>query len=330
MNIWQSLQKPILILAPMEGVSDTVFRQMLAKLGRPDLFYTEFTSTDGVLSDGSENVKKRFQFSLEEKPLIAQIWGNDPENFRKTAEMLSEMGFAGIDINMGCPVKDVVKKGSCSALIQTPELAAEIIKATKEGAGDLPVSVKTRIGYNEIESEKWCRFLLEQNIDALIVHGRTRKQGYKGESDWDEIGKVVEIKDELGVDTVIIGNGDVKSREEALEKVERYGVDGVMIGRGIFNNPWLFNKGNVEPSVEDRFQALINHLKLFQKTWRDSKNFNVMKKYFKMYINDFPGAKRIRIELMNAENPQQAIEICLKQNTEIGVQRSEVQVIPLT
>jgi len=328
-NIWQKLNKPFFVLAPMEDITDTTFRQIVAKCGCPDLFFTEFASTAGIDSEGRNVVAKRFKFSPEEKPLIAQIWGNDPAQFYKSARYLSKnFDFDGIDINMGCPVKDVVKKGACSALIKNPELAKEIIAATKKGAGNLPVSVKTRIGFSTVVTEEWVKNLLEQDIAALTIHGRTRKQNYGGTADWNEIGKVVKLRNEMNKDTIIIGNGDIKSREQGLTMIENYGVDGVMIGRGIFNNPWLFNANRKldDITIEEKFQSLIEHVKLFQQTYAGEKSFHIMRKYFKMYINGFSGAKETRIKLMAAENAEEVIQIALRF---LGENKSEIKAEPM-
>src|SRR5436190_3288770 len=205
-NIWQSLKKPIYILAPMEDVTDTVFRRIVMQTGKPDLFFTEFTNVEGMFSKGDKKVNQRLQFTQKEKPIIAQIWGLKPENYFKAGKLLAEMGFDGIDINMGCPEKNIIKKGACSGLIHNPSLAKEIIHATKEAAGNLPVSVKTRIGFKEIQTEKWIGFLLEQNLAALTIHGRTAAEMSAVPAHWDEIGKAVERRSEKKLPTLIIGN----------------------------------------------------------------------------------------------------------------------------
>lgn len=310
-NIWQQLAKPIFVLAPMEDVTDSVFRQIVADCGKPDLFMTEFTSADGLCSPGKDKVGLRLQYTEKEKPLIAQIWGAKPENFYTAAKMLTEMGFAGIDINMGCPVKKIVKHGGCSALIAFPQLAKEVIQATKGGAGDLPVSVKTRIGTKTIVTEEWIGFLLEQGLAALTIHARTVKEMSLVPAHWDEIGKAVQVRNQMKVETLIIGNGDVKSREEALEKVERFGVDGVMIGRGIFENPWLFSGTSLPADAialqaghqalgtsKERLELLLRHAKLFEETWGRTKNFAILRRFFKIYVKDFEGASELRAQLM--------------------------------
>jgi len=308
-SLWTALPKPFLVLAPMENVTDAVFRQMVVRMGKPDVLFTEFTSTDGLCSKGYERVVRRLAFTPEEKPIVAQIWGNDPEKYFTVAKMLKEMGFDGIDINMGCPDKSIVRRGCCSGLIRNPSLAKEIIAATKEAAGNLPVSVKTRIGYNTISTQEWLGFLLEQNIDALTVHGRTKKEMSKVPAHWDEIGEVVKLRNAMKKETLIIGNGDVKSRKEAMEKVADYRVDGVMIGRGIFHNPWIFNK-HITPenvSSKEKLQLLLDHIQLFSETWAETKPFALMKKFYKVYISDMPDANEFRMELMACTTPEETI-----------------------
>lgn len=307
---WQKLPKPFLVLAPMEDVTDIVFRKMITRTGRPDVFFTEFTSTDAMFSKGSPYANRRLIFSKDESPIIAQIWGNNPEKYFKAAQLLAEMGFDGIDINMGCPDRTIVKNGCCGGLINNPALAKEIIHATKEGAQGLPVSVKTRIGFKTIQTEDWISHLLQQDIAALTVHGRTVAELSKVPAHWDEIAKAVTIRNELHKDTVIIGNGDVASHAEASEKHETYGVDGIMVGRGIFHNPWLFNpKVNVSDiPTKEKLQLLIDHIRLFTDTWGEKKPFEMMKKFYKIYISDIPNAHNFRMELMELKTPEETIE----------------------
>lgn len=318
MSIWDKLKKPIFILAPMEDVTDTVFRQIILQTGRPDLFFTEFTNVDGLESTGHDHVAKRLQFVKKEKPLIAQIWGMKPENYFATAKKIGEMGFDGIDINMGCPQHDVTSHGACSALIKNHTLATEIITATQEGArsassgqADLPVSVKTRIGFSGIQTEEWIGFLLEHNLSALTVHGRTVKEMSKVPAHWDEIGKAAQIRNAMEVKTLIIGNGDVESLEEAKEKTKQYGLDGIMIGRGIFHNPWIFREDFDLNSVtlKQRVQLLLDHVELYEKTWGSSKKYPPLKKYFKIYLSGFDGAAEIRTKFMETNTPDEGIRL---------------------
>ncbi len=311
-NFWAHLPQPFLCLAPMEGVTDSPFRQVMAKAGKPDVMFTEFTSVDGLFSLGWDHVKQRLEYEEVERPLVAQIWGLVPENFFNAARLLADLGFDGVDINFGCPVKDVIKIGACSAMINNRPLAAEIIQATKEGlAGRIPLSVKIRIGFAYPDTEAWVSFLLSLGIEALTVHGRTTKELSKVPADWSEIAKAVAIRNQMNLDTVIIGNGDVVSREDALEKVSQYGVDGVMIGRGVFHDPFVFQvPPNLSPTtIEERLQLLLHHTRLYEAYWQGSKPFVNLKKYFKIYCQGFDGAKEVRIELMETTKSTQVERI---------------------
>ena len=314
-NFWKELPKPFFVLAPMEEVTDTVFRRIISSCGRPDVMVTEFTSVEGLASEiGRSKVIHRLQYTPEEQPLVAQIWGITPEHYYQAGVYAREQGFAGLDINMGCPVKKVIKQGACSALIKNPSLASDIIKAAQEGAQDIPVSVKTRIGFSEIQTEEWIGFLLQHKLDAITIHGRTVKELSDYPAHWDEIGKAVKLKNHLSSETVIIGNGDILSYQQGLEMSEQYQVDGIMIGRGVFHNPWIFNP-KIDPdnlSIEVKVQKLIEHIQLFDQTWGDEKNFAVMKKCFKMYLNNFPGASEIRSKLMTSNTAEGCIDILKK------------------
>jgi tRNA-dihydrouridine synthase len=206
---------------------------------------------------------------------------------------------------MGCPVDAVMKKGCGAAHIKNHALTQEIVSETKRGANGLPVSVKTRLGYDRIQTEEWISFLLEQHIDALIIHGRTAKELSKVSAHWDEIGKAVEIRDKISPETIVVGNGDVKDYQMAIEKHREYKVDGVMIGRGIFTNPWVFEKTKKEYTKEDYLTLLLKHAKMFEEKWGKTKNFETMKKFFKMYVTGFEGASELRQELMTCKNYQE-------------------------
>ncbi len=315
MNFWKTLKKPFLVQAPMEDVTDVVFREMIARCGKPDVFFTEFTNTDGLLSKGKEKVIKRLAYKEDQRPIVAQIWGNNPESNFKVSKMLVEMGFDGIDLNMGCPVKTVVKKGCCAGLIRTPSLAKELILATQEGAGEIPVSVKTRLGYNTFVTEDWVGFLLkETKIAALTLHGRIATRMSKDLANWDEIGKAVEMRDELKSETVIIGNGDVNSYQDAMDKHTQYKVDGIMIGRGMFHNLWIFNP-QIDPTkipTKEKLQLLIDHISLFEKTWGETKYFDIMKKYYKIYVSEMEDASILRTKLMEFKNAEDTIQYLAK------------------
>jgi tRNA-dihydrouridine synthase len=310
-TLWETLPRPIAALAPMEDVTDTVFRRIVASCGRPDVFFTEFTSADGLCSPaGHDAVAHRLEYTEEERPLIAQIWGIHPETHREAAGQAVELGFDGIDINMGCPVKKIVKTGACSALIQNPSLAREIYLATCEGAGDLPVSIKTRCGFKSWVTEDWTGFLLELAPAVLTVHGRIARDESKFPADWEQIGRVAALRDQMKSPTLILGNGDVHSLDDMEEKVGRYGLDGVMVGRGILHDPFLFRDAADHPWPEgERLDLLLEHLSLYQETWGERKFYGRLKKFYKMYVSSFPGASHLRTQMMETESIPQAREL---------------------
>lgn len=300
---WAALPKPFTVLAPLDGVTDVVFRQVIAEIGKPDVLFTEFTMTEGLQSHGRERVLDNLKYTPEQRPIIAQIWGTKPEYFYKTAVDLVEMGFDGIDINMGCPDKTVIKGGACSALIKNPTLAAEIIQATKDGAKDLPISVKTRVGFDRDQKEEWLSFLLRQNIAALTVHLRTVRELSKVPAHWEYMSDLKTMRDEIALQTILIGNGDITSIVEIQEKFEQFGCDGFMVGRGIFANPWMFNPDMKleDITVNKRIDQFLHHIHLFVKTWEGEKNFANLKKFAKTYISNFPDASDMRVKLMEAK-----------------------------
>ncbi len=304
MNIFQSIKQQkgfLAMLSPMEDVTDTVFRQILCKIGKPDIFFTEFMNVEGYCSVGKDKVDHRIQFSEIERPIVIQLWGNIPEDFAKTVSEIKNLKPEGFDINMGCAVRNVLNTGGGSALIKEPELVKEIIQAVKQEAGDIPVSVKTRLGYSTVDTENWIGFLLNQGLDMLTVHGRIAKDSYAIPSRWDEIQKVVKMRDEISPSTLIIGNGDITSSRQGEEYVKTYGTDGYMVGRGILANPWLFS-GREDVPEEERFDTLLKHAELFNQVWGNEKNFSVIKKYIKAYISDFEGANELRQKLMMVNN----------------------------
>jgi tRNA-dihydrouridine synthase len=306
-----NLPKPFFILAPMDDVTDVVFRQIVTGCAKPDLFFTEFVNVDGLQSAGREHLMHKLLLSEKEGPVIAQLWGLKPENFYKTTKELFGMGFAGVDLNMGCPVKTVIKNGACAALINNRELAGEIIDATKEAAGDaLPVSVKTRVGFTTVDMS-WIEFLLSKKIlNMLSIHGRTAKQLSKVPSDWDLIGQARELRDSLSPDTLIAGNGDVMSRRQGEELAEKYQLDGIMIGRGIFHDLFAFAGTSpwTEWSKEQKLDLFAKHIQLYMDTYRDNeRRFEALRKFCKLYINGFEGASELRAEFMETKNPQQAL-----------------------
>lgn len=321
---YRDLPKPFFVLAPLDDVTDTVFRRIVADCARPDLFFTEFVNVDGLQSPGRPNLLRKLRFTPAEQPLVAQIWGKQPENFFKTAQQLADgtfarelglpdgVNFAGIDLNMGCPAKDVVKTGACSALINDRELANDIINATREGlAGRLPLSVKTRTGYNEVDIS-WLEFLLQQKLNMLSIHGRTRKQMSKVPADWEIIGEARKLRDELAPGTLIVGNGDVRDRQHGLELAQKHGLDGIMVGRGIFEDPYVFSGNSPWPATlpTDRIALYKKHVELFAATWQPGERpIATLNKFCKIYVNGFPHAKELREKLMHAESTKELISL---------------------
>lgn len=310
-NFWQRLEKPIFALAPMDDVTDTVLRQVIARCGKPAVFFTEFTNVEGMFSKGERAVMSRLQYTEIERPLVAQIWGSKPENFYRAAKKLIEMGFDGIDLNMGCPASGVLQKGVCSGLINNRPLAKEIITATKEGAaGIIPVSVKTRLGYRAIDFD-WIRFVLEQDPAVLTVHARTVSEMSKVPAHWDKLKTVVDIRNEMHSNALIIGNGDIKSLSEARQKVAEAGADGAMIGRGIFENPYLFSETITlsDKTLEEKMHLLLEHMQMWTETWGETKHFPILRKFFKVYASGFPGAQDLRMQLMETQNPEETKQV---------------------
>ena len=303
-GFWEKLQRPLFVLAPMADVTDAAFRRVIAKYGKPHIMWTEFVSADGILlatPEGKAKLMKDLIYSDAERPIVAQFFTGTPEHMEKVAALAGEMGFDGVDINMGCPDRSIEKQGAGAALIKTPALAKELIRAAKRGAPKLPISVKTRIGFNKNELETWLPLLLEEEPVAITIHARTRKEMSKVPAQWGEIKRAVEIRNSMKSETLILGNGDVLTLADAEEKVRETGCDGVMIGKGIFGNPWLFDTAKDSISTEERLRVMVEHTKLFEELLTH-KNFAVMKKHYKAYVNGFDGAKELRGKLMEAEN----------------------------
>lgn len=317
MNKYGLASGPFFVLAPMDDVTDTVFRRVVGACAPPDLYFTEFVNVDGLQSPGRPNLLKKIRFTAKEQPLIVQIWGKNPENYYKTAQQwvdgtfIHELGLpkdtviAGIDINMGCPEKAVVKNGCGSALICDRPLAEQVIQATKDGvAGALPISVKTRLGFNDVDLS-WSHWLLDQNLDMLTIHGRTRKQMSLVAADWDLIGQIRQIRDEKKLNTLIVGNGDVRDRQHGLGLAQRYALDGIMIGRGVFADPFVFATDSPWPQYNRRQKIGLYqcHVRLFADTWQSGERpVHTLNKFCKVYINGFDGAKELREQLMRAHS----------------------------
>jgi tRNA-dihydrouridine synthase len=301
----------------MEDVTDTVFRRIVRIAGAPDLMITEFTSTDGLCTAGRPRVIGRLRFTVGERPLIAQIWGNKPEYYRRVAAEVREMGFDGVDINMGCPVRKIIERGSCGALIQNPGLAAELIAAAREGAGGLPVSVKTRIGVRESRAEEWLGFLLSRGIAALTVHGRTVVQQSDGAADWDAVALAVRLRDQLAPHARIVGNGDVRTVELFRRRAAESRADGIMVGRGIFENLFLFRAicGGASPhdfsalDPKGKIAWFRRHIALHEETWGCNGKFDVLKKFAKTYLRAFEGAGRLVDAIMHTRTHESALAV---------------------
>lgn len=364
-NFWNTIQKPFFALAPMADVTDPAFRRIIVKYGKPNVLWTEFVSADGLChASGRDALIKDLAYTEGERPIVAQLFSSNKDNMYAAAKLCAELGFDGVDINMGCPDRTIEKQGCGAAMIKTPDVAAVIIQAAKDGikdAGkDIPLSVKTRIGYSINEIETWIPFLLRQNIAALTVHLRTRKEMSSVPAHWEYMARIVELRNEIAPSTLILGNGDVVDMNDAKEKALSTGCDGVMIGRAIFGNPWFFSKltsplprrqaGQPSPNLgegellrffrrillrigiikKDRYwlraessvslaqklQVMAEHSKLFEELL-PHKNFSIMKKHFKAYVNGFVGAKELRVKLMetnSAGEVQQIVEQFLVKN----------------
>lgn len=323
-NLLSNLNRPFFVLAPMDDVTDTVFRRMVHATAPADLYYTEFVNVDGLQSPGRAKLLKKVRFVESEGPLIIQLWGKNPENFRKTAAQVADgslarelglpkgINFAGVDLNMGCPAKSEVKNGTCSALIKNRPLALEIINATREGlGGELPLSVKTRVGFNEVDMT-WIEFLLEQKLNMLTVHGRTKKQMSKVPANWDLIGQARALRDQISPDTLIVGNGDVMNHQHGKELAEKYQLDGVMVGRGIFQDPHAFAANSPWETVdrETRINLYRDHVTMFASQWQAGERpIHTLNKFCKVYVSDFDGAKELREKLMAAESTDDLLQM---------------------
>ena len=309
-NFWLDLPKPFFILAPMEDVTDVVFRHVITEAGRPDVFFTEFTNSESYCHpNGMESVRGRLTFTEDEQPIVAHIWGDKPEYFRQMSIGMKEMGFRGIDLNMGCPVQNVAAKGRGAGLINHPETAAELIQAAK--AGGLPVSVKTRLGYTEIDEWRdWLAHILRQDIANLSIHLRTRKEMSKVDAHWELIPAIKKLRDEVAPQTLLTINGDIPDRAKGMELAEKYGIDGVMIGRGVFTNPFAFEKEPREHSVREFLDLLLLQLDLFDKySKEESRPFKPLLRFFKIYIRGFRGASELRHHLMSTKTTDEVREM---------------------
>ncbi|WKA59118.1 tRNA-dihydrouridine synthase [Planococcus shenhongbingii] len=303
-NFWRDLPRPFFILAPMEEVTNVVFRKVVAKAARPDVFFTEFTNTESYCNpDGIFSEQGRLAFTEDEQPIVAHIWGNKPEQFREMSIGMAKQGFKGIDINMGCPVPNVATKGKGSGMIRFPDNAAEVIQAAK--AGGLPVSVKTRLGYTDVDEWKgWLTHVLEQDIANLSIHLRTKKEMSAVPAHWELIPEIKKLRDEVAPDTLLTINGDIPDRQTGMELADKYGIDGVMIGRGIFDNPFAFEKEPQAHSTEEFLGLLKLQLDLHDQysTETEPLPFRPLRRFFKIYVSEIPNADELRNQLLKTES----------------------------
>jgi tRNA-dihydrouridine synthase len=310
-NFWRDLPRPFFILAPMEDVTNVVFRHVISEAARPDVFFTEFTNTESYCHpEGQQSVRGRLTYTEDEQPIVAHIWGDKPEYFRQMSIGMAELGFKGIDINMGCPAPNVAPKGKGCGLIRRPEVAAELIQAAK--AGGLPVSVKTRLGYTDVnEWRDWLTHVLKQDIVNLSIHLRTKKEMSNVDAHWELIPEIKKLRDEIAPDTLLTINGDIPDRQTGLELVNQYGVDGVMIGRGVFKNPFAFEKEKKEHSSEELLGLLRLQLDLHDKYSKETEPlpFRPLRRFFKIYVRGFHGASELRNELMATESTDEVREM---------------------
>ncbi len=351
MNFWQHLKstkQPFFAVAPMADVTDPAFRALIARHGKPDVMWTEFVSANGLMSKGRDILARDLAFSEVERPIVAQLFSADPTNMEGACKLAAELGFDGIDINMGCPDKTIEKQGAGAAMIKSPDVALAVIAAAKRGikasGRDIPLSVKTRVGYHAVQIDEWISLLLSAGIAALSVHVRTRKELSGVPADWSRLKRVVELRDKLAPETVVIGNGDVTSLADGKQKAVQTGADGVMVGRALFGNPWFFDatrevvasipqkqprwirntflkhvfgtskrtlaQSAAKPiTIEERLNVLVEHTKLFETMLGDIKSFAIMKKHYKAYCTGFRGAKELRMELMEAKDAAEVAAI---------------------
>ncbi|MFZ2500985.1 MAG: tRNA-dihydrouridine synthase family protein [Minisyncoccia bacterium] len=328
-SFWNKLPRPFFVMAPMADVTDVAFRSLVAKRGAPDVFWTEFVSADGLYhlnvkagtTEKNNPLMRNLLIGEGQRPIVAQIFSNKPEMISYATKLVAELGFDGIDLNMGCPDRSVEKQGSGAAMIKTPEVARAVIRAAKEASG-LPVSVKTRIGYNKESLEEWLPVILEEAPAAITLHLRTRKEMSLVPANWELMKKAVEIRNRINPNVLLIGNGDVENLEQGKQLVAESGCDGAMIGRGMFGNPWVFadaTRSNLKSesprfdlvaprSLEEKLAALIELAHNFEKI-SPPKNFDLLKKHIKAFVTGFAGATALRARLMEAENAAELEEV---------------------
>ncbi len=313
-SFWNRLPKPFFAMAPMADVTDAAFRALVAKRGRPDVFWTEFVSADGLyhtrlkMRDESNPLMRDLAFGEDQRPIVAQMFSASPEMISYGAKLAEELGFDGFDINMGCPDKTIEKQGAGAALIKSPSRAVELVRTAKM-VTRLPVSVKTRVGYNDESLDEWLPPLLAESPSAITLHLRTRKEMSLVPARWDLLKKAVAIRDKINPSVLLIGNGDIRDRSEGLRKAEDAGCDGVMIGRGIFGNPWVFaGRRSEEVSTAEKLSALLELAENFEKL-SPPKHFAILKKHVKAFVTGFDGAAELRAELMAGSSARELGDI---------------------
>lgn len=317
LGFWAKLKRPFFVLAPLANVTDFAFRQFMVKYRKPDVLWTEFVAADGLCHPkGREALIQDLKFADNERPIVAQLFTGHPEKMFEAAKLVKELGFDGVDINMGCPDKNVMKQGAGAACMKDPELAQKIIRAAfagvrADGREPIPVSVKTRLGTNKDELETWLPKIFETRPAAVTLHLRTKKEMSLVPAHWERMARAVELRNVTSPETRILGNGDVKSVAEARKKCEETGCDGVMLGRGVFGNPWLFDEGKQTVTVRERLEAILHLTELFEQTWGDTKSFEILKKHFQAYIVGFPKARELRNELMLTHSASE-VRHCIK------------------
>lgn len=333
-------KQKIVGLSPMDGITDVVFRQVISAIAPPDIYFTEFVSAEGI-SRGGIKLYDQLLYRPNQRPIVGQIFGKDPESFYKSAVILCHLGFDGIDINLGCPAKTVTQHGSGAALIEKPDLASKLIKAAQKGINDYfsskttitniglkkaslaiiqrnliyseykpkknvtpTFSVKTRLGVNEDISQQWIPFLLSHQLDFITLHGRTLKQGYSGQADWSAIHRASIVA--KNHHTPFFGNGDISSLSQAMQYIQKYDLSGVLIGRSSMGNPWVFSS-NI-PSLSQKFSAMLLHAQLFEKTF-PHRRFDPLRKHFLLYTSGHPHAKQLRQKIVRLNSIKELLDL---------------------
>lgn len=315
-SFWKSLKRPFFVLAPMADVTDPAFRRLISEYQSADVMWTEFVSADGLyytrekkgMPDHENPLMRDLQFAEGERPIVAQFFSSKPDMIRYASRLAAELGFDGVDVNMGCPDSSIEKQGAGAAMMKTPELVAEIVSAMRQGVADagrphMGVSVKTRIGYNKEEIDTWIPVVLAARPDALTVHLRTRKEMSKVPAHWEHMARIRALRDTLAPEVRLLGNGDVADIADARQKIEETGIDGVMLGRAIFGAPWLFNEGYT-PTEKEKLDALVRLARYFEDL-HPGKSFYILKKHVKAFVAGFDGAAELRARLMECESAAQ-------------------------